>query len=197
MASPDVTELLAGSRAGDTEATARLMAAVYDELHRIALAQRPHPDATLTATSLVHEAYVKMVDGERLPFDDRAHFFASAARAMRQVVVDDARAKGRAKRGGGERPLRLDDGLDAPAPAAPERVVALDEALRRFEALDARAAQVVECRYFAGLTVEETADALGLSPTTVKRDWQTARAWLHRALSDEPASNGPGAAETS
>lgn len=185
-ASADITELLAESRAGDTDATARLMAAVYDELRLIARAQQPGPDATLTATSLVHEAYVKLVDDQRLPFDDRAHFFASAARAMRQVVVDDAKAKHRDKRGGGERPLRLVDGLEAPAPATPERVVALDEALRQFEALDARAARVVECRYFAGLTVDETAAALGLSDSTVKRDWATARMWLHRALSDDP-----------
>jgi RNA polymerase sigma factor (TIGR02999 family) len=173
------------------------MEAVYDELRLIARAHGPGPDATLTATALVHEAYVKLADGQRLAYDDRAHFFASAARAMRQVVVDDARAKKRDKRGGGERPLRLVDGLEAPAPTAPERVVALDEALRRFEALDARAARVVECRYFAGLTVEETASALGLSASTVKRDWATARMWLHRALSSDLDPDDPAGTDSS
>ena len=185
MSTPgDVTELLAESRAGDARANDRLLSLVYDELYRLAQRHRlgRRRDATLNTTSLVHEAYIKLVDDDRLPFDGRAHFFASAARAMRQVVVDDARAKNRAKRGGGERPAPLDAVPEIEADAPTEEVLALDEALKTFETIDPRAARVVECRYFAGLTVEETAEALGISATTVKREWAAARAWLYRAL---------------
>ena len=151
---------------------------------RLQFRSRDRRDATLNTTALVHEAYLKLVDGDRLPFDGRAHFFSAAARAMRQVIVDDARKRNRIKRGGGQRPTSLDRigevGGDEPA----EEILALDEALVRFEAFDERAARVVECRYFAGLTVEETAEALSISPTTVKREWAAARAWLYRALAN-------------
>ena len=182
----DVTALLADSRNGDISAADRLLSAVYDELHHLAKVHRAQNrrDGTLNTTALVHEAYFKLVDGDRLPFDGRAHFFGAAARAMRQVIVDDARRRNRAKRGGGVRPTSLSSvgevGGDEPA----AEILALDEALKRFEAVDPRAARVVECRYFAGLTVEETAEALGISPTTVKREWAAARAWLYRALDD-------------
>ena len=184
MAAADVTELLEASKEGDADASAELLAAVYDELRGIARAYRAQHNVgdTLTATSLVHEAYLKLVDGDRLQFDGRAHFFGAAARAMRQVIVDAARAKNREKRGGGERPLRLDDAPSIAAPAPAHQVLALDEALTRLEALDERAARVVECRYFAGLSVKETAAVLDLSATTVKRDWAAARAWLYKAL---------------
>ncbi len=180
----DVTELLAASRSDGGAATDRLMTAVYAELRRIADAARTGrpADETLSTTSLVHEAYLKLVDGDRLPFDGRAHFFSAAARAMRQVVVDQARIKGRVKRGGGEHALRIGPDLDVAGETRPERLLALDEALARFEAFDERAARVVECRYFAGLSLEETADTLGLSLSTAKRDWAAARAWLHRDL---------------
>ncbi|HIG74934.1 MAG TPA: sigma-70 family RNA polymerase sigma factor [Bacteroidetes bacterium] len=182
----DVTALLAESRAGDSAAADRLLSAVYDELHRLAKVHRSRSrrDATLNTTALVHEAYFKLVDGDRLPFDGRAHFFSAAARAMRQVVVDDARKRGRIKRGGGERPTSLDRVGEPAADEPATEILALDEALRTFETLDPRAARVVECRYFAGLTVEETAEALGVSPTTVKREWAAARAWLYRAMSE-------------
>lgn len=184
----DVTELLAASRDGDAEATDQLMAAVYDELRQIAAAHRARHDVgdTLSATSLVHECYLKLVDGDRLPFEGRAHFFGAAARAIRQVIIDAARARARDKRGGGARPIPLDDAPTVPGPDHhDDEVLALDRSLRRFAAIDERAARVVECRYFAGLTVEETAEALDVSPMTVKRDWAAARAWLHRDLASE------------
>ncbi|MGB3544348.1 sigma-70 family RNA polymerase sigma factor [Rubrivirga sp.] len=187
MSRADVTELLEASRDGQSEASAKLLEAVYDELRQIARSFHARHDIgdTLTATSLVHEAYFKLVDGDRLPFDGRAHFFGAAARAMRQVVVDSARSKNRAKRGGGQAALRLDEALPVAAPGRSEDVLALDEALVELEKVDPRAARVVECRYFAGLTVEETAGALEVSPMTVKRDWAAARAWLHNALAEE------------
>ena len=185
---PDVTELIAASREGAPGATDRLLSVVYDELRGIARAYRAQHAVgeTLSATSLVHEAYLKLVDDERLAFNGRGHFFGAAARAMRQVIVDAARARGRDKRGGGVPAIALDDAPQIQADARPDDVLALDEALRALEAVDPRAARVVECRYFAGLSVPETAAALDLSPTTVKRDWAAARAWLLRALS-EPA----------
>lgn len=186
MADLEVTDLLAASREGDAEATDRLLAAVYGELRTIAAGYRARNNvgATLSTTELLHEAYLKLVDGNRLPFDGRAHFFGAAARAMRQVVVDAARARNRDKRGGGTPPLRLDEAPPVAAPGKAEDVIALDRALTRFEHVDARAARVVECRYFAGLTIEETAEALDVSTMTVKRDWAAARAWLHHALTE-------------
>lgn len=187
MPHADVTELLEASRDGGADANARLLEAVYGELRQIARSFHARHDIgdTLTATSLVHEAYLKLVDGDRLPFDGRAHFFGAAARAMRQVVVDSARSKSRAKRGGGVKALRLDDELQISADGRSDEVLALDEALVKLEAVDPRAARVVECRYFAGLTVDETAAALEVSPMTVKRDWAAARAWLHNALTSD------------
>lgn len=186
MSDLDVTALLAASRDGDAVATDRLLAAVYDELRTIAAAYRARNNqgVTLSTTTLVHEAYLKLVDGDRLPFDGRAHFFGAAARAMRQVVVDAARERNREKRGGGAQTIRLGEAPPIAAPVRPEDVLTLDRALARFEAIDARAARVVECRYFAGLTIEETAEALGVSSMTVKRDWAAARAWLHHALTE-------------
>ena len=186
MADADVTELLEASREGDAEATSRLLDAVYEELRQLARTTRARHGVseTLTATSLVHEAYLKLVDEGRLPFEGRAHFFGAAARSMRQVIVDAVRTKGRQKRGGGASIARLDDVATLAEPGRPHEILALDEALRNLEAVDARAARVVECRYFAGLSIDETAAALRLSPTTVKRDWSAAKAWLHRALSE-------------
>ena len=196
MSRPPVTDLLAASRGGDAEASQRLVAAVYDELRAIARAERRgHHHDTLNTTALVHEAYAKLVHGQQLHFDGRGHFFAAAARAMRQVLVDDARARTRLKRGGTDRPLSLDD---VPEPAVPDdgadektdELLAVDRALSRFAAIDPRASRVVECRYFAGLSVEDTAVALGVSEATVKRDWAAARAWLFQQLRTALAAPG-------
>jgi RNA polymerase sigma factor (TIGR02999 family) len=193
----DVTEALDALHAGDAEAQARLLRAVYAELHRLAHAQRrrERPDHTLNTTALVHEAYLKLLGPAHRTFDNRAHFFAAAARAMRQVLVDHARARSRDKRGGGEAPVPL-SALPA-EPADPgfltdERaaeILDLDAALDRLAHLDTRQARIVECRYFGGLSVEETAEALGCSEVTVKREWRSARAWLYAALRQAPGAS--------
>ena len=193
-AEPDVTRLLLDAGSGVDGARNRLFAAVYAELRGIAQSRlrRERPDHTLSTTALVHEAYLRLVDTTQVAWTDRAHFYAVAARAMRRVLVDWARGKARAKRGGGVAPVSLDalaaDGIEAPAEERAEAVLALDEALGRLGDLDARKAEVVECRYFAGLTTEETAAALGISPTTVKADWSLARAWLYRELAGPSSS---------
>jgi RNA polymerase sigma factor (TIGR02999 family) len=196
MSSPstDVTTALAALRQGDDAAADRLLRAVYDELRRLAHARRRHerPDHTLNTTALVHEAYLKLLGPAHRDYDSRAHFFAAAARAMRQVLVDYARARHRTRRGGGRAAIPL-DALPA-EPADPgfltdvlaAEVLDLDAALDRLAALDARQARLVECRYFGGLSVEETAEALGISERTVKREWRSARAWLYGALRRGP-----------
>jgi len=180
MAEPDdITLLLDRARDGDAEAVDRLIPLVYEELRVLARRQR-NGQETLNTTALVHEAYEKLARGS---FADRQHFFRIASRAMREVLIAHARTQGRQKRGGGVRPLPLIEGVLSPPPE-PEHVVALDEALTRLASLDARQAEVVELRYFVGLTIPEAADVMGLSPATVKRDWMAARAWLHAALSE-------------
>ena len=185
----DVTEALDAIQDGDETARERLLSAIYDELRRIARAQQARNNhATLNTTALVHEAYVKLLGPGRGGFDDRAHFFASAARAMRQVVMDYAQAQSRQKRGGAQRDGSLDSLAVLPAdPSAlsPERAAGLldlNAALERLGQLDERQVRVVECRYFVGLSVEETAEALNISTATVKRDWRMARAWLYGEL---------------
>jgi RNA polymerase sigma factor (TIGR02999 family) len=191
----DVTALLQRCRSDDPAiagaATSRLMEVLYDELRRVARHQRASGAAgdTLSTTGLVHEAFLKVSGRDGLDFDSRGHFFAAAAGAMRQVLVDAARARARLKRGGGQRPVALDD---APEPAADEPgedVLAIDALLRRLDAIDPRAVRVVECRFFAGLSVEETAEALRVSTMTVKRDWRAARAWLARELGEAPSAD--------
>jgi RNA polymerase sigma factor (TIGR02999 family) len=179
----DVTELLLAYRQGDREAFDRLVPMVYDDLRRIARRQlgRGNPDGVLDTTSLVHESYLKLVDGARVDWQDRAHFLGVAARAMRQVVITYARRRGAAKRGGGSHQTTLDEGhisIDSQA----EWLLALDTALLRLGERDARLARVVECRFFAGLSEEETATALGVSLRTAQRDWMKARAWLQEEL---------------
>jgi RNA polymerase sigma factor (TIGR02999 family) len=163
-----------------------LLPLVYDELRRMAHRHlaRERRQRTLSTTGLVHEAYLKLVDQDRVPVKSRAYFFAAAAHAMRQVLVDAARRRGRIKRGGGEAPLNLEDFQVAVDDFAAE-LRDLDEALERLAAVFPRQARVVECRFFGGLSVEETAEALELAPRTVKRDWSLARAWLYRELRDK------------
>lgn len=181
--SRQVTELLVRWRKGDREALDKLVPLVYEELRRIAqhFLQRERPDHTLQSTALVHEAYVRMV-GQNLPeWESRAHFFGIAAQLMRQILVDHARARQASKRGGGAFKLTLDEST-----ALPEQkdldLIALDDALKSLQQLDEQQSRIVELRYFAGLTIEDTSAVLGISPATVKRDWATARAWLQREM---------------
>lgn len=159
-----------------------VMPAVYAELKRVAAAylRRERPGQTLQPTALVNEAYVRLA-GQHPRFQNRAHFCAIAANAMRQILVERARARNAQKRGGGAARVTLDEGL-APAPGPAIDLSALDEALTRLAALDAQQARIVELRFFGGLSVDETADVLGVSPATVKRHWSVARAWLAREL---------------
>lgn len=180
----DVTEWLRAWRGGDAAARDRLVAAMYAELHAVAGRQfrGERADHTLQPTALVHEAWQRLVALERIDWQDRIHFVAVAARLMRQVLADHARRRGAAKRDGGER-VDIDD-LHIPLETGVDGIDAadLDRALARLEALDPVKGQVVELRYYGGLSIEETAEALGLSPATVKRHWQAARVWLFDAL---------------
>jgi RNA polymerase sigma factor (TIGR02999 family) len=180
----EVTRLLAATAKGDRAAYDELLPLVYDELcgiaHRHLRGERP--GHTLATTDLVHEAYFALVGIERVSWVDRAHFLAVAARAMRRVLIDHAKARSAKKRGGGHQRADLD--VDAlPASMPDELVLALDDALQRLEQRDERYGRVVECRFYAGMSIEETASALEVSPATVKRHWSMARAWLHRELS--------------
>jgi RNA polymerase sigma factor (TIGR02999 family) len=183
----DVTALLVRLNNGDEAALDQLLPAVYEELRRIAHNQLrgEREDHTLRTTELVHEAYMKLVDHNTVDWQDRQHFFAVAARAMRQVLVDHARKKTAAKRGG-EAPAVSLDGVTLPHDTKMEELIALDDALDRLAARDERSAKVVECRFFGGYTIAETADVLDVSRSTVKRDWRAARAWLNRALDRSP-----------
>lgn len=185
--SPDVTQLLLAWSGGDHAAEEQLLSAVYTELHRQA-ARAMHGESdqmTLQATALVHEAYLRLIDQRRVQWSNRAHFFGVAAQLMRRILVDHARRRHAQKRGDGVRPLALDD-ADGPARARNEDaavdVLVLDDALARLGELDERQAHIVELRYFAGLNIEDTAEALHISPATVKREWAVARAWLRREL---------------
>lgn len=180
--SADITQLLVAWSAGDRAAAEPLISAVYAELKRLARYQlaREHGH-TLQPTALVHEAYMKLVDQRSVDWHNRAHFFAIAAQLMRRIVLKRARRSAAAKRGGGIADLHLDAAL-IPAAERPLELIALDAALTRLAAMDARQSQVVELRYFGGLDVEETAAVLGISPGTVKRDWRSAKAWLHKEI---------------
>lgn len=183
-----VTELLAAHRAGDPSALERLVALVYGDLHRLARRQLASggDSLTLDTTALVHEAYLKTLHREELPWHDRGHLLAVAAKAMRQLVIDHARARGAVKRGGDVAPLHLDEGRLAVGEHA-EALLDLDAALTRLGEADEWLLRIVECRFFGGLTAEETAEALGSSLRTVERDWSRARAWLRVELADGAA----------
>jgi RNA polymerase sigma factor (TIGR02999 family) len=186
LAAGNITELLVAHREGDPEAFDRLVPLVYDDLRRIASQQlrRMRGLATFDTTALVHEGYLKLVDQSRLEVDDRNHFFAIAARSMRQIVIDHARRRAAQKRGGGQSPLSMQNVEIAVAGEA-EVLLAIDDALRRLSLLNERLTRVFECRYFAGLSEQETADALAVSLRTVQRDWRKSRAWLRRELAAE------------
>lgn len=184
--SSDVTKLLRAWTAGDRRALDQLVPLVYAELRRVARnrLRRERPGQTLQPTALVNEAYVRLVRIRSIKWQNRAHFFALCGRLMRQILVDAARARQFAKRGGGGMRVTVDEALLPSALPAPE-VIALDEALTALAQMDARKSQVVEMRFFAGLSVEETAEALGVSTDTVSRDWKFARTWLYQELGVE------------
>lgn len=186
-----VTKLLDRARGGDAVAFGELIGRIYNELRQIARGQRKRLGAaeTINTTAVVHEAYAKMAGAaarrDGVQFVDRGHFFRVASRAMRDVIVDYARARSAEKRGGNERPLSLDGAVvvdSARGALDPSEVLSVHEALKRLEQFDAESARVAELRYFAGLTTDETAEALGLSVATVKRRWSVARAWLYQQL---------------
>ena len=181
----DVTGLLLSWRQGDAAALDRLVPLVYDELRRVARGhlRREAPGHTLQATALVHEVFLRLVDADRMTPMSRTHFFAISARLMRQILVDHARRKRADKRGGGATVIGLDEVAPAAAQTSGVGVLALDEALDALSSFDARQCRVVELRFFAGLNIPETADALGISTATVEREWAMAKAWLHQRLS--------------
>lgn len=185
----DITELLQAHAAGDPTALDRVFPQIYDQLREMARGRLRHEraDHTLSATELVHEAFFRLVRINRIDWQSRAHFLALAARAMRNVLLDHADRRNADKRGGGMRAVTLER-LDIAQPARPDELFELCTALQRLEQLEPRQARVVECRYFAGLSLEETATALGVSHATVSRDWTVARAWLHAQLTAEADS---------
>jgi RNA polymerase sigma factor (TIGR02999 family) len=178
---------------GDENAAARLLPLVYDELRRLArrrMANEP-PDHTLLPTALVHEAYLRLLGDSRASWENRGHFFAAAAQAMRRILVERARRVGRHKHGGGRQRLRLTDDLAVSEPESAADLLALDEALTSLEATDETTAEVVRLRYFAGLTIEQTAEILGVSTATVSRIWTYARAWLYARVAGGDLSEPP------
>ena len=184
--SSPVTQLLVRWRDGDREALEALMPLVYDELRRLAhhYLRQERSDHTLQSTALVHEAYLRLAGQNPPQWQNRAHFFGIAAHIMRQILVEYARGRSAAKRGGSACRLTLDEAVALPQQMDVD-VVELDKALTGLAELDAQQSRIVELRFFAGLTIEDTSEVLGISPATVKRDWVTARAWLYRAMTGE------------
>ena len=185
MAAPDVTRLLLDwSQEGNRASLDALTPLVYDELRKLvgSYLRRERPDHTLQSTALVHEAYMKLIDQKNVQWQNRAHFFGVAAQMIRRILVDHARGHQAAKRGAGAAQLSLDEALSVPGQQRDVNLVALDEALGELERLDPQQSRVIELRYFAGLSIEETAEVMSISPATVKREWSTARAWLFREL---------------
>jgi RNA polymerase sigma factor (TIGR02999 family) len=190
---PDITALLVRARGGDRHGQSRLFEVVYNELRRMASAELRHErhDHTLQATALVHEAYLRLLGREDVPWENRAHFFTTAAGTMRRILVDYARAHRAKKRDGALERIDLDfDRQPALAPDDFDRVLWLDAALSRLAALDPPLAQLVELRAFGGLTVDETAETLRMSPSTVDRNWTFAKAWLKTELEGNPDGRG-------
>src|SRR5262249_2311116 len=189
----EVTRILRAIEEGDALAAGQLLPLVYDELRKLAAQKLAHeqPGQTLQATALVHEAYLRLVDTEQAQqWNSRGHFFAAAAEAMRRILVDQARQKRSLRRGGNFKRRTIED-LEIEAPEPSVDLLAVHEALERFQGVDAVAAQVVKLRYFAGLTIPQTAEALGISPSTADRSWAYARAWLHAELKHDGGSGTP------
>jgi RNA polymerase sigma factor (TIGR02999 family) len=186
----EITQLLLAWGSGDERALEELMPLVYDELRKVAARhmRRQTPGHTLQTTALVNEAYLRLIDASKVRWQNRAHFFAVSAQLMRRILVDFARQRQNLKRGGGAQQISLDEAL-AVAPERGADLLALDEALDRLAALNARQARLVELRYFGGLSEEETAEALKISLRTVQRDWNLARLWLYRELNQGGASD--------
>jgi RNA polymerase sigma factor (TIGR02999 family) len=183
-----ITQLINESRDGNRAALDRLTPVLYVELRKIArrYLRQERPGQTLQATALVHEAYLRLLKDTNLSFENRAHFLAIAAQSMRQILIERARARVASKRGGKRARVTLDEGAAVETPQ-PVDVLALEQVLERLARLDQQQARVVELRFYGGLTVEETAEALAISPATVKRDWSVARAWLYRELTSAPS----------
>ena len=183
----DVTRILSAIEQGDPHAAAELLPLVYDELRRLAAEQMAHekPGQTLEATALVHEAWIRLTGGRQ--YEDRRHFFRAAAKAMRRLLVDRARAKGADKRGGGRRSVELAEWHQVDQ--IPDQVLELNEALERFAAMEPRKAELVTLRFFGGLSMPEAAEAMGVSLPTAERWWAFARSWLYTELQDASGKN--------
>ena len=184
----DVTVLLREWSGGNQQALTDLLPIIYDELRRVAhqYLHREHTDQTLQTTALVHEAYLKLIDQRSVNWQNRAHFFAIAAQAMRRILIDNARRRTAGKRGKGEK-ISLED-VATVSTQKHQSLLALDEALHELEKIDPQQSRIIELRYFGGLTIEETATAMDISPATVKREWAMARAWLYKALTTAPVN---------
>ena len=182
-ATHEVTKLLKDWGAGDKSALDNLMPLVHDELHRLARQhmRREQPGHLLQTSALVNEAYLRLVDASQVDWQNRAHFFGIAARLMRRILVDDARRRHRDKRGGCAIPVPLDEAADLPQEQA-ANLVSLDDALKALAAIDPRQSEIIELRFFGGMSIEETAEVLKVSPGTVARDWTFARAWLRKEM---------------
>ena len=189
----DVTRILESIQHGNPKAADELLPLVYGELRKLAAARMANeaPNQTLQATALVHEAWLRLVGNDNPQFANRAHFFAAAAEAMRRILVENARRKRAQRHGGGQQRLEL---LDFAAPSAPnaDQLLAVNDALDKFAALDPQTAQLVKLRYFVGMTIEETAEALGISKATAKRHWDYAKAWLYEEIRTQQAGGAAG-----
>jgi RNA polymerase sigma factor (TIGR02999 family) len=187
---PDVTQLLVNWSKGDEAALEQLMPLVYGELRRLAGAylRRERSNHTLQSTALVHEAFMRLVQQQDVQWRNRAHFYAIAAQMIRRILVDYARSQHAEKRGSGAIKLALDEAMAVPQVGADIDLLGLNDALDRLTELDERQGRIVELRFFAGLSIEETAEVMHLSPASIKREWQTARAWLFREMTRTPAN---------
>ena len=186
----EVTRLLQDCSDGNRDALDKLLPLVYNELRRLAHSYLSHerPDHTLQTTALVHEAYLKLIDQRSVNWQNRAQFFAISAQAMRRILLDNARRHTAAKRGSGGQKISLDEVATLSGDSANESLIALDLALRKLETIDDAQSKIVELRYFGGLTIEETAAVLKISPSSVQREWTVARAWLYKAITGTPDS---------